>query len=293
MGDRGGVVRGRRSLGDSQSMTAHHRSFQHPGSANASSHPHRRFHQRITDHGNRTLDTVDAFSLGSELARDCSSSLLRFGSAFVLRRSGFADQLVNRWQAGFATLRNKLSHADVGFDVSDASLARFYNFDVRVNVRSSIYHVREPENWRVSGTFADFHDCCERWQQHSPFFCNTIIGSNAQPKLSESEAASDAFHAIRWSNLLDMIGELSTDLLRVDLHAGRSGSMLPAFQHIANATLIFQICGQRRVLAIPPQYSYSGLYAFPVQHPYDGCVLLLKVFPRSWRSCVICDALAV
>lgn len=57
---------------------------------------------------------------------------------------------------------------------------------------------------------------------------------------------------------------------RGSLHllAGGSDALLPACYHTCDRVLC-QVSGRQRLLLLPPDQAFKGLYPYPVHHPYD------------------------
>lgn len=236
----------------------------------------RRFDPCITANGRQTIPRVEVTgSLGLEAAHERCTTLLRSAEVFIISRSGVLDKLLQHWDV--AWLREALAQQNTGFYVSNCPPDRFMHTNNTVNHRSSIYHVCEPETRHIPGTFDQFVDACTSWHTLSAHYHATLfdrVAHNA-PTLVSTDASTEAQHSVSWHTLLYLLNLRSSDILRIDLQSGRHGSQLPAFHHNRNAAIVLQISAQRRVLAIPPSSTYRGMYPFPINHPFEGYVIIM------------------
>ncbi len=183
---------------------------------------------------------------------------------------------------------------------SDKRRNRFVEHDASKNLAAGPYYLREPETQRLKMTVKEFVQCAAKWEARQVMFKGTICHQTKKVAInSKVENActpvSGSFGGIatglsdaidwRWLNGL-CCSQAFGPVMRVDLEAGVTDGLQPA-RYSLQDEILAQVSGRRRVLLIPPSAAFSGMYPFPVAHPYDrySMVNLEALDPVEWPSC--------
>lgn len=95
---------------------------------------------------------------------------------------------------------------------------------------------------------------------------STDIGSTPQQQQQQQLAAQ---HILDWA-LLQQVLQAGHWAPAGSLHllAGGSDALLPA-RYETRDRLLCQVSGRQRLLLLAPDQAFSGVYPYPVHHPYD------------------------
>jgi len=182
---------------------------------------------------------------------------------------------------------------------------RFFDLEVGKNVYGSHYHIREPESIPLEDveTFSEFASCAVKWREKHvqlnkvlmkrrvpsgtrvkdhlaaamtpetmPDFCLSKTSSGAAEKERSGKSpcvARDLMNEVDWPWLFSFLRNQDLGSVRdVHLHCGTANSLHPCRYELCD-TLITQVRGRTRFLLISPEHAFTGLYPYPVHHPYD------------------------
>ncbi|KAL4452346.1 hypothetical protein ABPG75_008008 [Micractinium tetrahymenae] len=198
----------------------------------------------------------------------------------LLQGAPLVAGLVGRWS--FQQLAR-----DVGSDCqlrvlcSDARRNRFIEYEDVKNIYGGMYHVREPETQRLEMSLPDFAQCSQQWRAQRLYLRGSACACSLAPYLlgegdtdaaaasSSGKGSTPAAAGIDWEWLEGLQrAQRYGPVLRVDLEAGSAGGLLPA-SYESTDRLLAQVAGRRRVLLLPPEQAFEGLYPYPSHHPYD------------------------
>jgi hypothetical protein len=130
-------------------------------------------------------------------------------------------------------------------------------------------------NWELSGTPTNLRV----WPNKAvyPHLTQLIQLTPAAAVTSSSSAApaphptapAAAEHCLDWALLAELLqsGAWSSSG-SLHLLAGGSDALLPA-RYDTQDRLVCQATGRQRVLLLPPEQAFTGVYPYPVHHPYD------------------------
>ena len=177
---------------------------------------------------------------------------------------------------------------------------RFIEFDSSKNLATSPYYLREPETQQLRMTVKEFVQCAASWQTRHIMLKATICHLIKKSEVGNTEEtaclpvsgslegiAAGFYDAIDWLWLNGLCrSQAFGPVLKVDLEAGITDGLQPA-RYSLQDELMAQVSGRRRVLLIPPSSAFSGMYPFPVAHPYDrySMVDLESLDPVKWPGC--------
>ena len=229
-------------------------------------------------------------------AHNATNERMMRGAPVLLMNSGALGDVSSRYVAnrrpgleqtwGFDRVAEVLNDKQWACAVCPSSKHKFVMCDNSKNIHGSYYHIREPEVEIIRCTFKDFTSCARGWRQKSILFQSDVYRApisiatateitTAPPSaehfvnctkafISDIQAGIDWewFHKLRRSQRFG-------DLTSMKLIAGGRDSLTPA-RYALEDSFHLQVSGRRRVLLIAPEYSFSGMYPYPVAHPYDG-----------------------
>ena len=141
---------------------------------------------------------------------------------------------------------------------------------------------------------ADFVGCLRSWTSNSLMLYEELINADADNE-EKSNGDDDKSTAPKTPSaacptLLEHIPEQAAEDLRTlprwewmrsFLHSGRFGSIigvdlrcsgrnaLQPLHYDTREQIICQVVGRSRILLVPPESTFEGMYPFPVHHPYD------------------------
>lgn len=106
-------------------------------------------------------------------------------------------------------------------------------------------------------------------QPVTPDSGTTSTAAPASTTLQPPSPVSTGQHLLDWA-LLEQLLQLGTwaSSGSLQLLAGGADALLPACYE-THDRLLCQVSGRQRLLLLPPQCAFKGLYPFPVHHPYD------------------------
>lgn len=125
----------------------------------------------------------------------------------------------------------------------------------------------------------------------------TVQSQKAPGHHTQAAAASAAQVSgkspIDWTQLQQLLmdGEYNTTG-QLHLLAGGRDALLPA-KYDTSDRLICQVAGRQKLLLLPPELGFKGLYPYPVMHPYDrfSCVDWeepeLEHWPQAAKVCLL------
>lgn len=187
---------------------------------------------------------------------------------------------------------------------SDHANHRFMECDQTKNIPVSPYFIRETENQVLDMSIQDFVQCARSWVSRTLLLRATFLtprsdssskeGTKCKDKLGETNA-EDPYH-YHCSSMGDFINHqwlhaLCRSLqLGPPLHSHIYASTRGAFQppkYCTHDQIVLQLCGRCRILLIPPEWSFSGMYPYPISHPYDtySMVDIEHLDPGKWPGC--------
>lgn len=155
---------------------------------------------------------------------------------------------------GFEQLRTLKTMENIQVMCSEPKRNRFIKADPIKNIYGSMYHVREPETRLLAMTISELIDCASTWTQRRVY---------ASIPLQLEEANVDTV----WFNSFlqaQKFGSVSA----VHMQIGTLDGLLPAQYNLSDRFLA-QMTGRRRILLIPPDHAFRGMYPYPMHHPYD------------------------
>ncbi|DBA69067.1 TPA: hypothetical protein ACH3X2_013228 [Trebouxia sp. C0005] len=148
------------------------------------------------------------------------------------------------------------------------------------NIFGSYYHVREPQTQKLLMTFGEYAQCAKQWTSKKVMFKNTIMKANGQQQIPSplphlaSDFKQELHDHISWEWLqalqkLARFGSVGT----VSLQSAGCDALCPA-QYQTHERLLAQVTGSQRLLLIPADCAFNGMYPYPVHHPYDGYTMV-------------------
>ncbi|KAL3143189.1 hypothetical protein ABBQ38_002046 [Trebouxia sp. C0009 RCD-2024] len=220
---------------------------------------------------------VEAKDLNQATQHQQAYGHLRAGSPVKLTGTPLVSSLRKTWGLDHLV---KLMPQDQGWSVlcSTQKHNLFIETDLDKNVFGSYYHIREPQNQQLQMTFAEYAQCAKTWTTKKVCFKNKIMQRQQQQEEGHTPAPMACLPAalcqelqgsVRWDWLqalqkLVRFGSAST----VTLQAASFDSLMPA-QYQPHERLLAQVTGCQRILLIPPNQAFHGMYPYPVHHPYD------------------------
>ena len=177
---------------------------------------------------------------------------------------------------------------------------RFMDLDRGKNVYGSYYHVREPETIVLEDIkgFEDFEDCARNWNKKHVCLRKPLMRRRVKEGLKENYVAAmtpetmpeilihsssrrsgpmneppcvkrDLMTCLDWSWMFSFLrGQNFGSIKDVILLCGTRNGLHPSKYEDVDQ-LIVQVKGRTRLLLIAPQHSFTGLYPYPIHHPYD------------------------
>ncbi|KAL0039566.1 hypothetical protein WJX77_002084 [Trebouxia sp. C0004] len=148
------------------------------------------------------------------------------------------------------------------------------------NIFGSYYHVREPQTLKLSMTFGEYTQCAKQWSSKGIMFKNTIMKANGQQQIPSPlpHLASDLTQELHdhiswdWLQALQKLARFGS-VDKVSLQSAGCDALCPA-QYQTHERLLAQVTGSQRLLLIPADYAFDGMYPYPVHHPYDGYTMV-------------------
>ena len=203
----------------------------------------------------------------------------------------FFSQSIAQWTYAYLAEAAGDYCADWPVQCSAPAVHRFVPVDESEgrNLRAAPYFIREPETQLLAMSVRSFVQCSSRWTTR-PVRLYAIVMDEApppneaegsgpapatdpaappavSPKLGRA-AARDLRLGVAWGQLAAFLAEARRGgVRRVRLDCGSRGGLLPAMQQ-PDDRLIAQVAGRCRVLVIPPEATFAGMYPYPHAHPY-------------------------
>ena len=180
---------------------------------------------------------------------------------------------------------------------------RFFTLEGAKNIYASFYHIREPENISlddekrrrssdVAYSFSDFFQCVRSWSEKHVHLRKLLMKRHFKTKsVQENYRAAvtpetmpdivlkrntdtfcvrkDLMNLLHWDWMFSTLRAQDFGSIKdVHLHCGTRNSLHPCrYQEVDQ--LIVQVKGRTRLLLLPPNLAFKGLYPYPVHHPYD------------------------
>ena len=231
-------------------------------------------------------------------AHNASHERMMRGYPVLLMNTGALGDVSSRYVAdrrpglehtwGFDRVAKALDGKQWSCAMCPSSKHKFVMCDDSKNAHGSYYHIREPEVEIMRCTFKDFTSCARGWRQKSILFESDVyeapISNVAAANTTASNEPPSREHFVNCTD--DFINDIQTginwewfqklrrsqrfgQLLSIKLIAGARDCLTPA-RYAMEDSFQLQVSGRRRVLLISPEYSFKGMYPYPVAHPYDG-----------------------
>jgi len=165
---------------------------------------------------------------------------------------------------------------------------------ILIDMDNSMYEsraVQEPETQRMKMSMVDFVGCLRKWTSNSVMLYEELAGQNdggdgANATKEGDGADTDSFIPKPLPHVPQQAADDLRSLPRWEwmrdfLQAGRFGSItgvdircsgrdaLQPLHYDTREQIICQVSGRSRILLVPPEYTFDGLYPYPVHHPYD------------------------
>jgi len=169
---------------------------------------------------------------------------------------------------------------------------KFVRCDDDKNVSDSYFRIREPETEKMRCSFKDFARCAKSWREKSILFDAEIYSVRCDEEEETAgeeaddarfvpntrrfdarfprEAVEDVQKGVDWTWFDSILrAQRFGEMTSMRLVAGQRDSLAPA-RYVLEDCMHLQVRGRRRVLLISPEHAFSGMYPYPVAHPYDG-----------------------
>ena len=238
----------------------------------------------------------DFKSMNAREHHECMGEMMR-SQPIALAKTGVLGDVSSRYVADrvegleqtwdFDRVASSLGSSEWECLMCPSTEHKFTVCDDSKNAHGSYYHIREPAVEKMLCKFKDFAQCARSWREKSILFDAEILRPVAKtgedgerrddlPLESDfngncpKDFIDDIRKGINWKWLNSLIrAQRFGRLLSMRLVAGHRDGLTPA-RYILEDSIHLQVHGRRRILLISPEYSFKGMYPYPVAHPYDG-----------------------
>jgi hypothetical protein len=126
-----------------------------------------------------------------------------------------------------------------------------------------------PSNLRVWPNKAVYPHLTQLLLTPAAVTTTTTSRSRGTAPAAQPATPAAAQHTLDWPLLAALLQSGQwTSAGSLHLLAGGSDALMPA-RYETQDRLLCQVTGRQRVLLLPPEQAFSGVYPYPVHHPYD------------------------